>query len=177
MESLRFIASTTISGTSTSVTFSNIDNTVYKDLFFLVNARTDRSGVSVDTARLRVNGDTSSSYTARGVYRADSSSTTAFNNGSSNSIGDAMYTTGNTTNAAEMAAARGWLYNIGNTSSGKLWQSDNHAQGFVMYISGNWQSYDKVTSVTFLPGVGTNFTNNSNFTIYGLIAPFPKVTQ
>lgn len=178
MESLRFIASTVLGGTSTSVTFSNIDNQTYQDLFFLVNARTDRSGVAVDTYELRVNGDTGANYTSRGTYRADASSTVAFNNASgTGSIFDAGYTNGGTSGSTEMGGSRGWLYNIADTSNGKIWQSENYAEGFVMYISGNWQNYDKVTSITLLPGTGTNFTANSSFCLYGLIAPFPTVIQ
>jgi len=178
MESLRFLATTTLSGTSTSVTFSNIDSETYQDLFFLIAARTDRASVGVDFAELRVNGDAGASYTSRGVYRSDSSATTAFNNASgTGSIYDGAMTTASTSSTSWMGAARCWLYNIGDTSSGKLWQADGFAEGFVSYLSGNWQNYDKVTSVTFLPGTGTNFTANSTFTMYGLIAPFPKVSQ
>ena len=56
---------------ASSVTFSNIPQTGYTDLALKVSVRTDRTGANTDNVRVRLNGDTSSSYTVRALFASE----------------------------------------------------------------------------------------------------------
>ena len=45
---------------------------------------------------------------------------------------------------------------------------DNNGAGVVGLSSGVWMNTNAVTSITFVPGGGTNFVQYSSFALYGI---------
>ena len=147
------IATTTTGGTS-DVTFSSIPQT-YTDLLVIVNTFEPTNYASMS---IRVNGDTSSSY----------SDSRIIGNGSSASAG-------RSTNSTNWYISQIWdgtvvrvnIMNYTNTSVFKSAVSRGDASGqWTMTSSHLWRNTNAITSLTV--SRGGNFASNSTFTLYGI---------
>jgi hypothetical protein len=149
------IATTTTGGTS-SVTFSSIPQT-YTDLVLIVNTFEPSNYQSMS---VRVNGDTSSSYSETRIIGTGSSASS-----------------GRSTNSTNWYVSQIWdgtvvrlnIMNYTNTSVYKSAVSRGDASGqWTMTSSHLWRNTSAITSLTVERG--GNFTSGSTFTLYGIKA-------
>lgn len=156
------IASQTLTGTETSVTFSSIPQT-YTDLVFILNPIGTSSGANY---LARFNSDTGANYD--GIRLTANGSTVA----------SARYTiTGgiqihdyliNGTSQVPVIICQ--IMNYSNTTTYKqLYARGNTASNWVQSSVGVWKSTSAITSVTFLSS-SSNFQSGSSFSLYGIKA-------
>jgi len=153
------IATTTLSTTATSVTFSSIPGT-YTDL--VIASAIISNSTSNDT-KVQFNNDTNSNYSMTRMY------------GESSTVGSDR-----STNATSMHLGRNsttitpnifHIMNYSNTTTYKtaLGRS-GFGNGIVLANVGLWRSTSAITSVTILITGGDTFSANSTFTLYGIAA-------
>lgn len=147
------IASTTLSGTATSVTFSSIGS--YTDIVFIY------SGTATDQINigLQFNSDTGSNYSYTRMY-GDGSSATSDRTTNFSYAGFGIIGTAQSTAIANIMNLQNSAYKtvLGRGNSG-------------LYVSGyasEWRSTSAITSIT-VTGGGT-FNSGSVFTLYGIAA-------
>ena len=165
------IATTTLSGTSTGVTFSSL-TTDYVHLMVRITGRTDLNTTpGYDYVGIQLNGDTGANYGTTAGY--------GFNTtlGTEEEFGNAMgMKVRSTACDPENALMFGQIdvvipsYQSTNQNGccvgigGKAGSSN----GFNQFGGGYWDNTAAITSVTLNPGAGTNFNSGCTFTIYGL---------
>lgn len=157
------IATTTASGSSSSVTFSGISGS-YTDLVLVINAK----GASNSNLRLQFNSDTGSNY----------SRTALTGNGSSAS-------SSRVSNFASIAIdANGYLStsdfsynsitNINNYSNSTTYKTTltraNAASTGTDATVGLWRSTSAITAITIFTNDSGNYASGSTFTLYGVKA-------
>jgi len=149
------IATTTLSSTSSSVTFNSLGS--YTDIIAIVNATTTSGGQDL---KLQFNGDTGTNYSNTRLY---GTGTTASSNRNSSSayIGAAYtYTTIGTTIIN--------IQNYSNSTTYKTAISRSNITGYeVDLVVGLWRNSAAITSIT-LASTGT-FATGSTFTLYGVL--------
>lgn len=151
------IATTTLSGTASTYTFSSIPST-YTDLVLVA------SGISntlVDSY-CRVNGDTGSNYSYTRLYGTGSSANT------DRLASQTEFKAGNagTTPSAHLLH----FMNYSNTSINKVMLfNTKEASSAVILETCLWRSTAAINSIT-LYLTGANFTAGSTFTLYGIAA-------
>lgn len=161
------IASTTISSSTTSVTFSSISS-AYTDLVLIASAAPVTGGSST-TYGIRFNNDTGSNYYR--VYSYASSST--------NAAGTSGPTTGinlNYTSVDEGGNGPVHLNKInifGYASANRKtisWEQalEVNAAGSLVRGAGLWDSTTAITDVTFYSPTATNFLVGSTICLYGI---------
>jgi hypothetical protein len=157
------IATTTASGSTSSITFSSISS-AYTDLVLVSNASVTSGS---DTVIIRFNGDSGSNY----------SRTFLSGNGSSAYSGrDTNATWMNLSNQTDLNTTAGaWnaIISIQNYSNSTTYKTAigrlNNAGNGVNTAVGLWRNTAAITSVTVLT-TGTNFASTSTFTLYGIKA-------
>jgi len=149
------IATTTLSSTSSSVTFNSLGS--YTDIIAIVNATTTSGGQDL---KLQFNGDTGTNYSNTRLY---GTGTTASSNRNSSIayIGAAYtYTTIGTTIIN--------IQNYSNSTTYKTAISRSNITGYeVDLVVGLWRNSAAITSIT-LASTGT-FATGSTFTLYGVL--------
>ena len=159
------IATTTASGSVSSITFSSIAGT-YTDLVLIASASL-ASGA--ENLRLRFNSDTGSNYSNTVLVGSGSgaASTRASNQTYISADSNGYVTTTNNIYIIN-------IQNYANTTTNKtaLIRANNAAAAAsgVDAIVGLWRSTSAITSVTLLNLGGVNFTTSSTFTLYGIAA-------
>lgn len=152
------IATTTATGSSTTVTFSSIPQT-YTDLIII------GQGVgSCPEPYIRFNGDTSSLYSYIRMY--GNGSTASSDRGSNET--SYFVTTGSFTDGMFVFQ----LNNYSNTTTFKTGLSrSSRAGSHVSFICGLYRSTAAITSIVLTAASGQgNLTNGSTFTLYGIKA-------
>lgn len=163
------IATVSGTGSSNTVTFSNIPQT-YRALQIRFAARdTSGNGSSGQEMRIRFNGDTSSIYNNHQIIGQNG----AISLGSdSNQAYTAFYNVvpggGSTANIFGVGIID--LYDYATTSRRKTLRCfagvDNNGGGYVTVGSGSWMSTSAVTSITLYLPVNS-FTSDTRFALYG----------
>ena len=154
------IATTTLSSSATSYTFSSIAGT-YTDLYLVAFVKTDDSSKAFT---FQVNGDTGSNY----------SWTNLIGNGSAASSGRGSTTTNINLSAGAQTGydSNGGLYlmnfqNYSNTTTYKTMLVRNaYAAGFTSATVGLWRSTSAITSITL--NSSANMLSGCTFTLYGI---------
>jgi hypothetical protein len=156
------IATTTLSTTASSMTFSSIPST-YTHLQVRVSAR---SGASADDFRFQLNGDTGTNYSRHGLY--GTGSTTASNGVASSGVGN-LGVIDNTANVFSAAVIDILDYTNTNkyTTVRTLNGYDANGSGYVFLASTAWMNTAAVTSITLFPS-GSSFQQYSSFALYGI---------
>ena len=165
------IATTTLSGTSTGVTFSSL-TTDYTHLRIVMTVRTDlNTTTGYDYVGILLNGDTGGNYGTTAGYA--SNTTLGVEEEAANVNGMKVRATACD---PEDAAMFGQISVVipsyqstnqnGNCSGwgGKVGSS----YGFNQWGGGYWDNTAAITSITLNPGAGTNFNSGCTFTVYGL---------
>jgi hypothetical protein len=163
------IATYTLSSFQTSITFSSIPST-YKHLQLRWIAKTDRADTD-DVVYMTFNSDTGANYSwhilrGNGTAAIAGASTSASNigiqYGASGSTGTTNIFTGGVLDVLEYA----------NTNTFKTTRSlqglDLNGSGWIYFQSGNWRSTNAITSITLDQQYGSNFTQYSQFALYGI---------
>jgi hypothetical protein len=162
------IYSTTLSATTTSVTFSNIPTT-FTDLVLVVNG----SFSGTDYLNLQFNGDTTTSYSDL-PFRGNGSSASA---GAASSRAFIWTNTEASANSRFMCRSNIQNYSNPNINKSVLSRSDS-TTGYVAVNVGTWRKTEPITSIRVYALSGNNFNIGTTFTIYGIkaAAPAPKAT-
>jgi hypothetical protein len=154
------IATTTASGSVSSITFSSISGS-YTDLILVIQATVASGG---HNQLLRFNSDTGSNYS---VTRLTGNGTTASSSRLSNQSNIQIDTEGylNQTIANRVIS----IQNYSNTTTNKtLIGRDNNASTGTGTFVGLWRSTAAITSIEVY--AGSNYSSSSTFTLYGIKA-------
>lgn len=152
-----------LTGSTASVTFSNIPQT-YEDLVLeIVPAVSGNT-----TVGLRYNGDsTSGLYSNTGMY-GDGSTAASWRLSSQNEIRISYAATFKTTNTGTVNV------NILSYSNGSVYKTllsgSGTADGGRDALVGLWRNTAAVTSIVVIPISAVNFVSGSTFRLYGLVA-------
>lgn len=164
------IATTTLTGTSTAVTFSSL-TTDYQHLMIKCIARTDLNTTpGYDYMGIKFNG-TSGDWDNLDAYGLNTN--VAGESELNNFTGKARSTTCVPMNAAAFGVIEVVIPNYQSTNQYHghcaLGGKAGASYGFTAFTGSTWHaSTAAVTSVTLEPGAGTNFVSGCIFTIYGL---------
>ena len=154
------IATTTASGSQSTVTLSSIPAT-YTDLRLVVNGTVATN----DFVYIRINGDTGSNYSATWII-GDGSSASSLRQTSADKIYTDFYVT--STGSSVMIAE---FNNYSNTTTNKtVLMRSNNASNRVSAAVGLWRSTSAINSVTIYSTTGYNFSSSTMFTLYGIKA-------
>jgi hypothetical protein len=165
------IESTTLSGTSTGVTFSSL-TTDYVHLMVKMTVRTDLNTTpGHDYVGIHFNGDTAGNY---GTTAGTGANTTlGVEEEAANVNGMKVRATAcDPENALMFGQIEVVIPSYQSTNqNGCCFGNGGKAgtsYGFDQFGGGYWDNTAAITSVTLNPGGGTNFNIGSTFTIYGL---------
>ena len=160
------IASTTITGSPTTVTFNSFSG--YTDLVLVASAR----GNAADTLgimRIRFNGDSGSNYSMTQLY-GNGSTTTSARVSNQTSFG-LEYTSGNSDTANVFSPVIISIQNYSNSTTNKtLLARTNNAGVRAVAQVGLWRVTSAITSITIDEVIGTNWAVGSTFSLYGIKA-------
>jgi hypothetical protein len=157
------IATTTGSGSSSSVTFSSIPST-YTDLVLIVNGATT---TSTGNPRLRFNGDTGSNYSDTNIFGSGPTAG-SYRNSNGTSIQAIATVYFNTTYNTNLIIN---IMNYANSTTYKtvLSRASKALEGCDAVV-GLWRSTAAIDSLTFFTASGLNISSTSTFTLYGIAA-------
>jgi len=157
------IASTTTSGSASSVTFSSISG-AYTDLVVVINYDSVTAGNQ--SLNMRFNGDTATNYSYT-ILRGSGSAAQSARGSSDDRIYCGSSSTG-VTNIASTAIIQ--IQNYSNTTTYKTALiRDNNPDYYLFANVGLWRSTSAITSLTFYQS-SYNFINGSTFALYGITA-------
>ena len=157
----------TVNGTGSSgtITFSSIPAT-YKHLQIRYTVRTDY-GTGGHGLFLNFNGVTSSSYYAHRLYGNGSSVTS--NTETTGTAINVGFMPGDGATANVYAGGVLDVLDYANTSKNKTTRNlTGYTSGYVMLNSGLFMSTSAISSLSFTPQYGGNFTTASRFSLYGI---------
>jgi len=156
------IATTTLTGTASSVTFSSIP-AGYTHLQIRSNVLA--SGNTNGGIQMNFNSDTASNYSNHWMF-GNGSSAGAGNTPNDTFIygGFGLYSTFPTVFVSD-------ILDYANTNKGKTVRSltgnERNGSGFVYMFSGNWRNTNAISTIVITPNSGT-FNANSSFALYGI---------
>jgi hypothetical protein len=172
------IATTTVgAGGTSTITFSSIPST-FKHLQIRFIAQSNRA-TYVDNLEMYVNGDQSANYSVHyligdGVNTPSSTGaagSTGFisttqnlgsSSGTTNTFGAGVIDVLDYSNTNKYKTLRGfWGLNLNAADA-------SGSYGRLGLSSGNWRNTNAISSITFYPTLGTSFTNNTHFALYGI---------
>jgi len=172
------IATVTLSTSASTISFTSIPST-YTHLQLRGSIQSNRGSYNVDNATVRFNSDSAANYSRHNVDASASTTTApeAYGTGGATFGGPIPVVTGvatsvfngfvmdvldyaNTNKYKTMRILAGYDVN-GTGGTGSF-------GGTVGLYSGAWQNTNAVTSITFAPVDGTNFTQYSTVSLYGI---------
>ena len=155
------IATTTISSTTSSVTFSSISGS-YTDLVLVIMPRGNNNN---SDCMIRFNSDTAGNYNYQyQKYHGDEPTNFA------NYVDNATYISPQTNiNSTNLNPSVVHIMNYSNTTNGKAVLCRTAVPGYMTsLVVGHWRSTAAITSITLQPTSGITFESNSVFTLYGI---------
>ena len=168
-----FIATQTVSGSSTAtITFSNIPQN-YTDLVLVSNARSSRSGFVSSTLVAAFNGDTSSARYSQTLLYGTGSSASSARTTSGNYTGIIVdYVPAASSADGSLGTAVTQIMNYSSNNMYKTWltksgDGNDHNMGASVEL---WQSNNPITSIAISEILGNYITSGSTFTLYGIKA-------
>jgi len=159
------LQSITLTSASSSVTFSNIDQT-YTDLVLIPSVKNSSSEQSL---AMWFNGDTASNYSATFLYGNGSSALSGRD--TSNTL---IPITRSDTSAFWVGTVS--IQNYPNSSTYKTALSRGNSGTIVISQFGLWRSTAAITSITISGLSGNSFAAGSTFDLYGIKAGSPKAS-
>ena len=153
------IATTTASGSASTITFSSIPST-YTDLVIVLNGNATTG--STGSIALQFNSDTGSNYSYTRLLGDGSAASSA--RGSSTT---ATYIGDTGTDRAVFIVS---LNNYANTTTYKTSISRSNSQNYVSSYVGLWRSTSAISTVTLTAPVGANWSSTTTATLYGIKA-------
>jgi hypothetical protein len=162
------IATETLTGSQSSVTFSSIPAT-YTHLQLRIMGKTDRA-LDRDPITVKFNSDSGSNY-AEHTLSGNGSSASA-GAGSSLTSTTIYRATGNSSATNIFGVIVYDLLDYANTNKYKtgryLGGYDANGAGDIYFGSTLWQSTSAITSIVLTPSIGSNFLQYSSFALYGI---------
>lgn len=163
------IASTTLTSTTTSVTFSSIPSD-YQHLQIRFIGRFNDTGIGIDWTYLRLNGVTTSTYATHRLF-GDGSSVTAAGNANYPFIGIPNCIPFNGTTANTFGGVIIDIHDYASTNKNKTVRAfagaDLNGSGNIGLTSGFLNSTSAITSIT-LYGSSVSWVAGSTFSLYGI---------
>lgn len=155
------IATTTASGSTTSVTFSSIPST-YTDLVIICNVQNAAGGDN--GLRMQVNSDTATNYSTTYLYGDGTSAAS----GRQTSVSGAQF---GRSSSANMTTSIGQIQNYSNTTTYKtIVGRGNNSSALVWAAVSLWRSTSAISSVTIYNETSATISSSSTFTLYGIQA-------
>jgi len=162
------------SGGASNVEFTSIPGT-YTHLQVRCFAQTNRGTYGIDEANITFNSDTNSNYARHFIY-GDGSSAFADGQSSQTSMVSGSGNFGTTT-GSNWGIAIVDILDYANTNKYKTMRTLSGTDcngtvgglgGRMNFVSGLWQNTNAITSIKFVPTVGTLFSQYSSFALYGI---------
>jgi hypothetical protein len=164
------IASANGTGSSGTITFSSIPGT-YQSLHFRIRARSDWAGGATDVVKVVVNSDTGTNYVNHWL-RGDGAAVSATFYTGLNELRFIRGAAAGTAAANIVAVDVMDIHDYASTTRNKTFRwfggQDNNGSGDVALISGLWISTSAITSISFSPINGTNWTTATQISLYGI---------
>ncbi len=177
--SFDLLQTTTLSGSQSSVEFTNLNSnygSTYQHLQLRIVTRTDRGSADSDPVIIQFNGDTASNYTRHGFggYTFGGSGGLYANGAASQTsifLSEAMPVSSSTTNSfgAILTDILDPFETTKNTTVRSL-GAMNAAWASAELRSGAWLNTNALTSILIKPLVGSNLVAYSRFSLYGMKA-------
>ena len=160
------LQSITLTDISSSITFSNIDQT-YTDLVVVVTASIT---TGTQNLNLRFNGDSTSGLYSATWLTGDGAGAASARQSSVNSVFLTYYGYLSTT----LGIHKININNYSNTTTNKAFiaRTDNVSNGLTA-TTGLWRNSNAITSITLFPSAST-FAAGATFDLYGIAAGTPK---
>ena len=155
------IATTTLSTTASSITFSSISATYTHLQIRGINL----ASVTNENVRIQFNSDTGSNYSYHYIYGNGSSA------GASGTASTAYLLIGLNGSTSAAGACVVDVLDYANTNKYKTTRSlignDQNGSGYALLISGNWRSTSAISTITISPLSGT-FNTYTSYALYGV---------
>lgn len=166
------IATTTLGGNQTTITFSSIPST-YKHLQLRIFARTNRAANTQANCLIKINSDSGSNYYPYHALDGDGASATASANGSTGTNINVNRLSGATAGASIYGAIIVDFLDYQNTNKYKTTRSiggvDFNGSGVINFSSGLWMSTSAIDRLDITTINGTaDFIQYSSFALYGI---------
>lgn len=166
------IATTTLGGNQTTITFSSIPTT-YKHLQLRIFARTNRAANTQANCLIKINSDSGSNYYPYHALDGDGASATASANGSTGTNIIVNRLSGATAGASIYGAIIVDFLDYQNTNKYKTTRSiggvDFNGTGVINFSSGLWMSTSAINRLDITTINGTaDFIQYSSFALYGI---------
>jgi ABC-type transporter Mla MlaB component len=156
------IATTTASGSVTSITFSSISGS-YTDLVVVFNGNSTTAGSSANSIRVSVNGDTGTNFSY--TFLAGDGSSASSGRGSNQTYWDVQ----DIAQASSTGMAILYFMNYANTTTFKTMISRSSVTSVQTLTAVNlWRSTSAITSIKL--DANRTITSGSTFTLYGIAA-------
>lgn len=166
------IATVTVgSGGASSITISSIPST-FKHLQIRGIAKGNRA-VYVDDLGMRFNSDSGSNYSFHRIYGFGSGSPGADGGASQSAMNIGQVAGGTVNNASGLGGIVIDVLDYTSVNKNKTVRSlsgyDDNGQGAIEFASGSWyNSSTAVSSITFLPLIGSLLAEKTTFALYGI---------
>ena len=162
------IATVTLGSPNSTITFSSIPST-YKHLQIRVLAKSSNAS-DYSSFTFTANGDTGSNYAWHYIF-GDGSSAAAGGASGESFIREINFTGGTSLTNIFFGAVIDVL-DYSSTSKNKTFRmlggSDGNGSGNIHLGSGVWLNTSAISTLTFTPSGGSNFTANTQFALYGI---------
>jgi hypothetical protein len=163
------IQTVTVASTAAAIEFTSIPST-YQHLQIRSILRTDRNDDPGDYIEVQVNGVTSSSYAYHGLY-GNGSSTGVEAGSSQTSMNFQRVAAGSSSTnvfGVSIIDVLDYANTNKNTTLRHLGGFDNNGSGWATLYSGLYSATTAITSVKIMPGIGSNFVQNTHAALYGI---------
>lgn len=168
---------TTTLGSDNTITFGTIPTT-FQHLQIRISGKTNRPTYNNDLVSLRFNGDTTSNYRYFHMKGTGTGSLSLENGSTSTST--KLYSAGHIGDTNNHASNFGYAvidildYNLTTkvktikSHSGYDANGSGSDPGIISFNGGLWQSTNAITSITLLPGEGSNLVSGTSVALYGI---------
>jgi len=161
------------SGGSSTISFTSIPQT-YTDLKIVFSGRGIRTGQMVDLARITFNGSSAAEYSLRNLYGDYTAAYSSSSSGQTSLIPQgfvpASSATANVFGSNEIYIPNYTSANFKSVSFDIVLENNSTTanEGYLTLTAGLWSNTAAITSITFVPHIGTAFDQYTTATLYGV---------
>lgn len=171
--SQQLIGKQVLSGTSATITFSNIPQN-FNHLKIIMLARSDKAGVPAVNAAMIFNGDSGANYAQSSFYGVNNATVGTGSNPTTNNVLisaiPAATSTASYPGMAEILIpcyAATTFYKVVNTAV--TYNSSSAGSNYLTLNSSTWRNTAAITSLAISDSASANFIAGSSFYLYGII--------
>lgn len=162
----KLIAKNVLTSTATDIDFTSIPAT-YDDLLIVASTRTDNSGQTYGTQRLRLNSDTGSNYSYRFLEGNGAAATSGNSSTSFVFLGAAA---GATATSSTFASLEIYIPNYAGSTNKSMSITNCHetnaTTAYIDAVAALWSNTNAITAVKIY--TPENFQSGSSFFLYGI---------